>query len=150
MKNFDALNEKLAEMQKKFTEEGSLLFEEITKQFFEEYPELHSFSWTQYTPYFNDGDECTFGVHEISKINGFSEYGDDEEDEQVSSTGEPLHNILENHSYNGKNKETKIVNELNKFIDSAPEDVLKAIYGDHCRVTIYRDKPFSIEEYEHD
>jgi hypothetical protein len=29
-------------------------------ELFEEFPELESFSWTQYTPYFNDGDTCEF------------------------------------------------------------------------------------------
>jgi hypothetical protein len=24
---------------------------------------IHDFGWAQYTPYFNDGDECIFGVH---------------------------------------------------------------------------------------
>lgn len=27
-------------------------------------PNVHSFGWTQYTPYFNDGDTCEFGVGE--------------------------------------------------------------------------------------
>ena len=151
MKNFDALNEKLAEMQKKFTEEGSKLFEEICQEIFEKYPELYSFYWTQYTPYFADGDECIFGVNEVSRINGYSDYDDDaDEEETMSSTGEPLYNIFEHYSYDAKNKETKIVKDLNKFINDAPEEVLKAIYGDHCRVTIYRDKQALVEEYEHD
>jgi hypothetical protein len=27
-------------------------------------PTMHSFGWTQYTPYFNDGEPCVFGVNE--------------------------------------------------------------------------------------
>lgn len=27
-------------------------------------PNVHSFGWTQYTPYFNDGDTCEFSVNE--------------------------------------------------------------------------------------
>jgi hypothetical protein len=147
-KNFKELNEKLAEMQKKFTEEGSKLFEEICKDFFNTYPILHSFSWTQYTPYFADGDECVFGVKSVSRINGYSD--EDDEEAQVSATGEKLTNIFEKYSYNGKNIESEIVNELNELIDSAPDDILKAIYGDHCRITIFKDKAFVIEEYEHE
>lgn len=33
------------------------------KALFGKYPDLISFSWTQYTPYFNDGDECVFSVY---------------------------------------------------------------------------------------
>jgi hypothetical protein len=34
-------------------------------------PGVEAIRWTQFTPYFNDGDECSFGVHEIRiKIEG--------------------------------------------------------------------------------
>ena len=26
-------------------------------------PRIQAISWTQYTPYFNDGDSCTFSAH---------------------------------------------------------------------------------------
>lgn len=32
---------------------------------FEAFPFVEAFSWAQWTPYFNDGDACEFGVHEI-------------------------------------------------------------------------------------
>lgn len=37
---------------------------EIMKIFFEANPQVASISWTQYTPYFNDGDACEFDVGE--------------------------------------------------------------------------------------
>lgn len=33
---------------------------------FDRCPSLSHIVWTQYTPYFNDGETCTFGVHEIT------------------------------------------------------------------------------------
>lgn len=42
-------------------EEVSLLINEIL-----EFPEVRGLAWTQYTPYFNDGDSCVFGVGEPS------------------------------------------------------------------------------------
>src|SRR5688572_27883088 len=33
------------------------------QEWLEDHPEIQQISWTQYTPYFNDGDECTFGVN---------------------------------------------------------------------------------------
>lgn len=32
----------------------------LIKAFMENHPELESFTWRQYTPYFNDGDPCIF------------------------------------------------------------------------------------------
>jgi hypothetical protein len=32
------------------------------KLIFDKHPALSSFGWTQYTPYFNDGEACYFGV----------------------------------------------------------------------------------------
>lgn len=34
-------------------------------EFFRQYPQVYALTWTQYTPYFNDGEECTFRVHDL-------------------------------------------------------------------------------------
>lgn len=146
--SFKELNKKMEEFEKQFREEGSKLFKEITKEVFDQFPEVNSFSWTQYTPYFNDGDECTFGVNDVDTINGFSEYGDDDENDQKNSE-----NIFEKYNWE-KSKSDKrafeIVETLRAFVNSAPEDVLRSLFGDHARVTVYRDKKAKVEEYEHD
>lgn len=38
------------------------LFHEICDEVFNSCPSLNTISWTQYTPYFNDGDPCEFGI----------------------------------------------------------------------------------------
>lgn len=35
------------------------------KSFLETYPQVKTITWAQYTPYFNDGDECTFTIGEV-------------------------------------------------------------------------------------
>lgn len=40
-------------------------FAEFFSEFFNNHPEVESVLWRQYTPYFNDGDTCTFDVHDI-------------------------------------------------------------------------------------
>jgi len=60
---FERLKQKKAEIQalrKQMQEESNKIFGELTKEFFDENPKLESFAWTQYTPYFNDGDTCEF------------------------------------------------------------------------------------------
>lgn len=42
---------------------GKELFQQAAAGLFVDHPNLISFSWTQYAPYFNDGDPCTFSAH---------------------------------------------------------------------------------------
>lgn len=80
-------NKALVEYHKKLNEvnmEGVKLFESFVKQLFELNPKLKSFSWPQYTPTWNDGDACNFGVYcdaETIKINGISYYLDEDDDD---------------------------------------------------------------------
>lgn len=39
------------------------LFKMSCKKIFKDHKDFHSFSWVQYTPYWNDGDTCTFSAH---------------------------------------------------------------------------------------
>lgn len=146
MKNFDELNAELEKFQQEFMKKGEIKFKEIAKEIFDEFPEVNSFSWTQYTPYFNDGEECVFGVNGLCALNGFDEYDYDEESE---GDGENIYQKAEENNAEGK-KAKKIIKVIEDFISSAPEDLLKAIFDDHCKVTIYRNKPTDVEEYEHD
>ena len=49
-------------------EAKAVVFEEF-KKIFVKYPHLTAIKWSQYTPYFNDGDECTFGVNDFCITN---------------------------------------------------------------------------------
>lgn len=72
-----------------FEEKKQAFIIELRKEFptmfsdiFTTAPKLKSVSWTQYTPYFNDGDTCEFSAHVSDlDINGRSEYDDDDEDD---------------------------------------------------------------------
>ena len=52
----EALNAKRAELLKEIQKD----FPDILKPIFEGSDKIQSFGWSQYTPYFNDGDECVF------------------------------------------------------------------------------------------
>jgi hypothetical protein len=54
------------EYQKKVRAEGQGLLTEMFKEFFEQNAGVDSLSWQQYTPYFNDGDPCTFRVTDVT------------------------------------------------------------------------------------
>lgn len=38
----------------------------IIKGLFKKHPTLKLITWDQYTPYFNDGSPCVFGVHDVN------------------------------------------------------------------------------------
>ncbi len=52
---------------------------------FQKYPKLESFSWAQYTPYFNDGDPCEFSIYEEphSLIYGGIDIGEYSENDSI-------------------------------------------------------------------
>jgi hypothetical protein len=57
-------NAKIEDLRKAHMKELQGEFNTIIKLFFEECPKVQAVIWSQYTPYFNDGDECVFSVNE--------------------------------------------------------------------------------------
>lgn len=101
---------------------------------FEKFPNIEAFKWNQYTPYFNDGDACTFGVADLYYRNAGATTGGDYDDgfEYVSR----------------RDKES----ELYKFSEGfrrIPDEIFLQAFGDHCKVTATR-SGFEVEEYEHE
>lgn len=58
------LNSQIAELNKQRREILAGEFKKIFTLFFETFPQVKGITWTQYTPYFNDGEECIFRVGE--------------------------------------------------------------------------------------
>ena len=69
------LLDRKAALNKEISAISETVFTESSQELFDKHPLLESFSWTQYTPYFNDGDTCSFGVNEEPRrvtINGIT------------------------------------------------------------------------------
>lgn len=54
---------KLSAAKKEMEKIAKDAFQEVSAEFFEDNPTIQSFGWTQYTPYWNDGDTCTFSAN---------------------------------------------------------------------------------------
>ena len=81
---------------------GEKLFGECVKQLFKDHPDLQTFSWPQYTPHWNDGDELVFSTHFYSlAVNG-------EEEPECLDTLEHMNDLLSNR----QKSEARIVMEL--------------------------------------
>lgn len=62
--NIEEFKTKKEELKKAMEKDGQKLITELFQKAFDEIPSLQSIEWTQYTPYFNDGDSCVFSVNE--------------------------------------------------------------------------------------
>lgn len=157
---FDRLVEEQQELTKRFQSKAQELFKETTKVFFEKNPAVTAVVWTQYTPYFNDGDTCVFSVNDpyFTNANGdqmedLTSWGEYEgEDEQVwSESAWGFKYEKERHpekDFSGIDMES--VNKFSELIQSGDMDsVMQAMFGDHVRVTATRDG-FDVQDYDHD
>lgn len=109
--------------------------------FFEANPKIDAVKWSQYTPYFMDGDPCVFGVNEISLVSKelFTEEDAD--------------------SYHGENTVAEwdadeqykpLFDAANEIRNPLPNELLQDVFGDHAEITINRDGTFEVDECSHD
>lgn len=128
---------KKKELEQLISSFGKTALKELFDKWFEEQPDLYGIGWTQYTPYFNDGEECVFSLSCI----GFFFTKEEFESEEDS--------IYEFDTYSiedpGRKKKCEAIeSELSEL-----EDVLRSVFGDHMKIMVNRDEITS-EEYSHD
>lgn len=129
------------QMQETIKAEGEGALKSMFKELFDKYPAITRIRWQQYTPHFNDGDECRFGVHEpYFTIDGIAD--------EVDSW---------NIKYCVEDKKTLDASFLQyiepmKAVSTALyklKDTLETVFGDHVEVTATRDSIVA-EECDHD
>lgn len=148
-KEFDNLIREQQELSKKFQATAQELFKKTTKNFFEKVPEVKCFYWTQYTPYFNDGDTCVFSVGDVYFTNttdvdniSWDDYEGEEENVFVFGGWGDCPELSA--------EAQKACKELSNLIQSGDfENVMEAMFGDHVKVFATVDG-FDVQEYDHD
>jgi hypothetical protein len=179
MNILENINAQLEEFKKKRSDLVNQLkteFPALITPLLQQSKRIESIGWAQYTPYFNDGDECVFRVsNDELWVNG--EYEGESEcgflNPEVYKTLESEADKIENNKvasltdrswYNGKKigekglafnpefdeSEFKIFSEVKKVLQSVPEDFFKDLFGDHVKVTISKDGTIETDEYDHD
>lgn len=133
-------------MFKELRDKANIKIQESFRKIFDKYPSLESFSWVGFVPYFNDGDECVWGL---------VEYYGELNDERVNPDSFYSHEFCgdsKTEEWYKNNKWAKgAVKDCWEIIYSIPRDILKTIYGDHVKVTMYRNGTTNVEEFtEHD
>lgn len=155
------LQNEYASMKNTFCESMKQSMKEFFVEFFNENPSINAVIWTQYTPYFNDGDECVFSVSEpcftnassenLNDVSPWGEYEGDNDDIvvftewEVSRRNSNIPDFIKSLQIN-----VRSIEYLSSMLQSENmSDIMLETFGDHCRVTATRDG-FEIVEYEHD
>lgn len=129
-----------------------------SKLLFDKHPDLHSFDWTQYTPYFNDGDECIFSVNcydpGVNGLPGYELYGlNDEEiidlkDGEWGDYEETYYATKGITQVSGKSI-NEMTSDVSDFLKNFSTEFYKNKFGDHSKVIVTL-KGYEIEDYDHD
>lgn len=151
-------------------------FEPIFKAFFEAFPEISMIAWTQYTPYFNDGDPCVFRVGEqIFVATGAEEESDEDIDSiydleylpfpyvkpadyvfEKAATGDSYY-VPKVKAYEDKKAELGDrfdevcagVKAMRDYLSFVPEEIYLAAFDDHVEVRATKDG-IDVNEFAHD
>ena len=162
---FEQLISDQAELKRKFQEQAQGLFKEITKEFFDKNPGITGVVWTQYTPYFNDGDTCEFSVGDLTFTNAPLDelsdirWGEYEGETEGVWAADNVGYILESDREYHQDTKNMIIAAggvdaasctlFSKAVGSSEmEDVMQAMFGDHVKVIATREG-FDVEDYDH-
>ncbi len=164
-----AANLRKQELQKELDAINQEIFADMSKELFAKFPSLDSFTWTQYTPYFNDGDECIFGVDEEPRdvvINGIeldpdniwirTSDWDSATKQYIPYSPEKIQEVNKNDlqllaSAKVTHEEyVAIIGAISEFLSEQDEDLMKETFGDHAIVTLFKDGTSDSDGYDHD
>lgn len=139
MKKIDQLKQKIKEKTEQINVLKNKMMDELRVEFhgslvelFDEYPFVTAVHFTAYTPFFNDGSECTFSSHhDDCGFNGFDSYDADKSSRVSDAFGDiEGENIYEN------SRETIYVEEPNPDYDST-----KSYYGNYKTKSVKKPNP---------
>jgi hypothetical protein len=144
---FEEIKSRMQQARKEMEEQAKTVFHEEMQVIFATYPELMDVSWTQYTPYFADGDVCEFSCHATHSVH-INCFGPNPEEPTIE-TDDEYKNKWPKYSGSASKWETKAANEIVALINALGDDMMQFIFGDHVKVIVGRDKVV-VEDYEHE
>lgn len=126
---------------------------------FRAHPEITGFKWRQFTPYFNDGDECVFSVdsdYPSLKLNVQHPFYSTQVEEALDSdeflSGYELEFYKTPH-HAWQETYRPAWEAVKDFVRGFDDDDMKSMFGDHIEVTVSFDGSSvstSTEECNHD
>lgn len=126
---------KVKRLQDEILDSSKKLFNQESQQLFIDYPDLIAFRWRQYTPYFNDGDECVFHTQD-SYI-------------KLASTEEDAGDYNDGFESYWGNDEPAVSKAVTEFLKQFDDDAYLFMFGNHVQITVTKDG-VEVDEYDHD
>lgn len=151
---FEELRSRKKELEQQFKLLSEQFFAANTKELFTKHGTVQSISWRQYTPYFNDGDTCTFRVctDEIDityKIGNLEPHTED-----FVGTWAIQKYLQTGLGWDGKPHTPTLAewaaSDFVPFLGEFEDELMLSMFGDHVRVTVHRDGRTEVDSYEHD
>ena len=147
----EEFKQKQAALAKEIAEHGKTALLEGFEALFEAHPELQAVRWTQYTPYFNDGESCEFSVHDFEfKAVGLRQHNG-EDDDFIDHVYDYRLNEEDKEAVRPAKSLLNRIQASSRALSGAElESVYLAAFGDHAQVTVARDLSVEVEEYKHE
>lgn len=124
--------EEFKRMREKLVNDVRVEFPSLIMPFMNMSDRIQSISWTQYTPYFADGDTCKFSTNysylDINDV--YDETLFDEENWSEADKG--------------------VIKSLKDAMRVIPDEIYKDIFGDHAKITVSKDGTIRVESHDHD
>lgn len=121
---YESVQARIGSLEQQASDLAAAQFESGARALFDEFPDLQSFGWEQYTPAWNDGDPCHFRVY----------------CEEPYIDGQPSWNM------DATDLDRK-VERVCQLISSIRNDDLEKLFGDGFLVTVSR--PFEVSKEYH-
>lgn len=150
-----------AQLQKRMREEGEQAVAAAFKQVLEENPLVKRVEWQQYTPYFNDGDECVFGVGEPEVNEVYSwyidleKYHDSKKHKYVKEEVDSSIRAFLGDEVDVENVTDEFIADYLNQLDTVREaaqtithqqDLMRYAFGDHASIVVTPDG-ITVDEY---
>jgi len=151
----------IANLDKQIEAIGVDAIKPVADQVFAAIPSATAIGWTQYTPYFNDGEACVFGVNGPDICTKMISVNDD--GEVITEEGEALDYLDDYFDGTFSLAYDKFPNDdvqrkaMQAELDDAfapmagiPDEIMRRVFGDGVRVIIFRNGTVKVDEYDHD
>lgn len=165
----DKLNKDINVLKEEAKKTSQEYMKESFKNFFAKTPEVQVVSWTQYTPYFNDGDSCEFGVNAPNFYKDNDAREEDDDGYEVEPFKKPgswvyqnrgTHTIYEQQIQDyeamvaaaGAERVAEIqanIKEIKSLFKEIKDEYFELMFGDHVEV-VATAAGFDVNDYSHD
>lgn len=171
------LNASIKKLRDEAAEKSRAFFHKETTEFFAAVPEIKSIVWSQYTPFFADGDVCEFGVNDPAFLGESQDpYGEKYYDDEENPFTKPSRWTYERARANNKSDNvsreciaqieaydklreemgaekfdgiSNRIDAMKQVFASIDNDYMQMMFGDHVLV-VATAEGFDINEYDHD